>query len=99
MISRLIGIVVACLIVTSSLPVVAQNQSRLLTPGEKKAYHSCLFASFVADYCRFRAWGSTKAAFRECLIANGTRTSHFPTPYWRWGVEDTCRLIAQGGNP
>jgi hypothetical protein len=77
--------------------VLAQEHWGILSPREKRAYHACLYASFIIDYCRFHAWGSSQAAFRECVIANGAGRIPVGFPYWGWGVYRACRAAAQGG--
>jgi hypothetical protein len=78
-------------------PVLAQDSWRILTLSEKRAYHACLYASFIADYCRFHAWGSSEAAFRECVIANGAGRIRIGFPYWGWGIYRDCGAVVQGG--
>lgn len=78
--------------------LVAGERWQLLTPSEKKAYHACLYASFINDYCRFHAWGSSEAAFRECVIANGAGRVRFGFPYWGLGINDACRAVVQEGH-
>jgi hypothetical protein len=77
--------------------VLAQDNFGLLTPREKRAYHTCLYASFINDYCRFHAWGWSESAFRECVIANGAGRIRIHSPYWGAAVTDACRARAQAG--
>jgi len=86
----------ACLLLSPSL-VFAEYGSGLLSHGQKRAYHTCLYASFIENYCRFNAWGSSVGAFRECMIAN--RAGRVPPgyPFWGPGVENLCRGLIQTG--
>jgi hypothetical protein len=92
---RVISVVTICGILISSSALLADDNSRLLSRSEKKAYHACLYGSFIDDYCRFHAWGSSEAAFYECVIANGAARSPLRYPYWGWGANDACRAFAQ----
>ena len=60
-----------CLFLIGSSPLFAQDGSRLLTGAERRAYHACLYAAFITDYCQYNAWGSSIAAYRECVRAHG----------------------------
>lgn len=77
--------------------VLAHDNLGLLNPREKRAYHACLYASFINDYCRFHAWGWSEGAFRECLIANGAGRIRIDLPYWGPAINDACRARAQAG--
>lgn len=88
---RIIAAVLAAYTVISSSPLLAHEQLGLLTGGEKRAYHACLYASFIHNYCRFHAWGNSEGAFRECVIANGAGRIHIGFPYWGPGITDACR--------
>jgi hypothetical protein len=74
---------------------LAGGPGRILSPGEKRAYHDCLYASFIERYCRFHAWGWSEAAFRECVIANGAGRIPPGVPYWGWGSYHECRARVQ----
>ena len=89
------SLLVGCYLIVGSSPVLAQDGSRLLTPAEKKVYHACLYASFINSYCRYNAWGPSAAAFQECVIANRVKRVRLAYPYWHWGVEGSCRALAQ----
>jgi hypothetical protein len=73
---------------------LARDNWGVLSPGEKRVYHSCLYATFINDYCRFHAWGSSEGAFRECVIANGAGRIRNGFPYWGPGITDACRARA-----
>ncbi len=88
-------VIVAALLSMSSLPLFAGDGSRLLTPSERRAYHACLYASFIENYCHFHAWGSTDAAFRECIISQGAGRLPLDVPRWGLGINDVCRALSQ----
>ena len=67
----MVAVLVACQVFLSASPVFAQGASGLLSWSEKRAYHACLYAVWIDDYCRTHAWGFSDRAFRECVIANG----------------------------
>jgi hypothetical protein len=75
--------------------VLAQDDWAVLNPREKRAYHACLYASFINEYCRSHAWGSPEGAFRECVIANGAGGVRVGFPYWGLATNDACRARAQ----
>jgi hypothetical protein len=70
----------------------------VLTPAQKRAYHTCLYASYIENYCRWNAWGSSLGAFRECIIANRAGRVRPGYPFWGWGVENICRELIQTGS-
>lgn len=83
------------IVLCSHSPVLAQSNWGVLGPREKRAYHACLYASFINNYCRYDAWGSSEAAFRECVFAN--RAGNIRAfPYWGWDVYRDCRAVVQG---
>ena len=84
------AVLTACQILITS-PLLAQD---LPSRAEKRAYHACLYASFIDNYCRFHAWGFGEQAFRECVIANGACECSYGAS---WGsiVEDVCRPLSQ----
>jgi hypothetical protein len=84
----------ACQIFISSSPLFAQEEFGLLTPAQKRAYHACLYGSFIDNHCWFHAWGSSAAAYRECVIANYAARIP-PGPYWGLGINDVCRALVQ----
>ena len=92
---RFISIVTTFALLISSSALLADDNSRLLSRFEKRAYHACLYGSYINDYCRFHAWGSSEAAFRECVIANAAGGISQRLPYWGWGVNDACRAFVQ----
>jgi hypothetical protein len=70
--------------------LLAQDRSNFLDSAEKRTYHRCLYADWIANYCRFHAWRS----FRECMIANGAYgrvAANFG--YWEPDTESTCRAL------
>jgi hypothetical protein len=72
------ALVSGCLLAFGS-PAFSQNTRVLLTPEQTRAYHACLTAAWVQDYCASHAWGifaifdQTKA---ECVVAD--RGNIFP---------------------
>lgn len=92
---QFMSIVTASGILISSSTLLAQDNSRLLSRFEKQAYHACLYGSYIDDYCHFHARGSSEAAFRECVIANGAGSIPPRYPYWGWGINDACRVLVQ----
>ena len=90
------AILTASLLLGTSL-VFAEYGAALLTPAQKRAYHTCLYASYTENYCQWNAWGSSFGAFRECMISN--RAGRVPPgyPFWGWGVENICRKLVQTG--
>jgi hypothetical protein len=47
-------------------PALAGGQWGLLTPAQRRAYHACLYAAWVQDYCK-----ENSRAVGACIIANG----------------------------
>ena len=88
------AILATCQLLISSSPLFAQDEFGLLTPAQKRAYHACLYRSFIDDYCRFNARGSTAAARGECVIANGAGRIP-PGAYWGLRINDVCRALVQ----
>ena len=84
-----------CQIIFSSSVGLAGEGGRILSPGEKRAYHACLYASFIERYCHSHAWPWSEAAFRECVIANGAGRMPAGFPYWGWETYRACRALAQ----
>jgi hypothetical protein len=66
-------------------PAFAQERWSLLTPAETRAYHACLTAIWVEDYCRSTAWRvfvRYDRTYPACVLANRGRIyplagSHF----------------------
>jgi len=86
-----------CQIIFSSSVGLAGEYGRILSPGEKRAYHACLYASFIEHYCRSHAWPWSEAAFRECVIANGAGKIAAGLPYLGWDTYRACRALVQRG--
>jgi hypothetical protein len=82
-----------------SSPAFAQQRSALLTPAETKAYHACLFAAWVEDYCSANSWRLTASGDRvhsACVVANGG--GRFPlhdSRHW-YNTDDYCWSAARG---
>ena len=63
---------VGTLLATGS-PARSQEAGVLLTPEQTRAYHACLTADWVQDYCKSHAWGIFGTYDRtktECIAAN-----------------------------
>jgi hypothetical protein len=66
-------------LLASGAPAFSQDPSVLLTPQQTRAYHACMTAAWVQDFCTSHAWGifatfdRTKA---ECIAAD--RGNIFP---------------------
>jgi hypothetical protein len=73
----------------------AGNDFHPFTPAEKRAYHACLYASYINNYCLFHAWGGSEEAFRECVIAQGAGGIPPGVPPWGFGINDRCRALVQ----
>ncbi len=59
----------------------------LLSPVQAQAYHQCLYAAWVEDYCR-----ANSKAVEACIVANGG--GRFPLG-GRWFTDDYCWYAAQ----
>jgi hypothetical protein len=65
--------------------------------AEKKAYHACLYARYIGDYCRFHAWGYNRQSFADCVIANGACGCSLANGgYWGPYIDEACRALAPG---
>jgi hypothetical protein len=54
-------------------PAFSQQPRVLLTPEQTRAYHECMTAAWVQEYCRSHAWGIFGRYDRteaECVAAN-----------------------------
>jgi hypothetical protein len=86
------AVLTATSILTSASSVFAVDDFGFLSRGEKKAYHACLYAQFIGDYCRTHAWGFSTYSFRDCVIANGAcGCSIVNRGYWGPAIDDACR--------
>ena len=88
-------VAVAGQLLISSIPLFADDAPRLLTPAQARAYHACLYASYIDNYCRFHSSASSAAEFHECLIANGAGRAALDLPWWGLGVKEACRALVQ----
>jgi hypothetical protein len=70
----------------------------LLSPSESRAYHACLFAAWVEDYCRENSWrldARYSRVYNTCVIANGG--GRFPLYGRTWyNTDDFCWSEAHG---
>lgn len=89
---RLIGTILltaACTVTSST--VFAHYRDDRLTPWQKRAYHACLYATYIRDYCNFHAPALGEGAFEECVVANRAGRIGSGFGYWGLGVEAACR--------
>jgi hypothetical protein len=75
-----------------------EREGVLLTRGEARAYHACLFAAWVEDYCRENSWKPTAnwdRVYLTCVAANGG--GRFPLAGRNWrNTDDYCAAAARG---
>ena len=92
---RLISVVLTvCGILVNSFPLRAQDDHGLLSPAEKRAYHACLYAHWIENYCRFHTWGYSEASLRNCVIANnGCGCVIAKGGYWGPFIDDACHFL------
>jgi hypothetical protein len=91
---------VATLLIGASLLIgtaaVAEVPSRAFAIQGTKAFNACLFAVWVADYCRMHNhWFALDydESFRACVLANGG--GKFPIDgRARFNTVDYCRAMA-----
>ena len=60
-------------LLASGAPAFSQDPSVLLTPQQTRAYHACMTAAWVQEYCQSHAWGifgSYDRTEAECVVAN-----------------------------
>ena len=60
-------------LLVNGAPARSQEARVLMTPAQTRAYHACMTAAWVQDYCKTHAWGifSTYDRTRvECIAAN-----------------------------
>ncbi len=85
-----------CLI-SSSSAFAQERYGVILTPRESRAYHACLFAAWIEDYCSGNSWRPTSSAdrvFPSCVIANGG--GRFPlNGRTRDNTDDYCWSVAR----
>jgi hypothetical protein len=65
----------------------AEDHWGLLSPTQREAYHACLYAAWVADYCK-----ENSRAMGACIIANGG--GKFPLGDRRF-TDEYCWYAAQ----
>jgi hypothetical protein len=81
-------------VLISGSPLSAQAQFGRLTRAEKRLYHACLYADFIANYCRFHAWGYFPNSFRDCVVANGGCGCVTASGgYWGPDIDDSCGVL------
>ena len=81
--------------VTTPRPGWADYPAGVLISAEKRAYHACLYATYIHDYCRFHAWGPGIGAYNECVIANRAGRIGIGFAYWGPGIEFVCRNLVE----
>ena len=60
-------------LLTGGSPAFSQQPRVLLTPEQTRAYHACMTAAWVQEYCHTHAWGIFGSFDRtedECVVAN-----------------------------
>lgn len=81
-------------VLIGSTPLFAQAKFGSFTPADRRAFHACLYAHYIADYCRFRAWGVDYYSFADCVIANGACECVVTQGgYWDGEVDEACRSV------
>ena len=85
------AMLVVGLFLINAAPAFSEQRWGLLTPAQTRAYHACLFESWIQDYCR-----ENSRAFGQCVIANGG--GKYPLAGWRF-TDDYCWYTAQGLPP
>ncbi len=94
-----VTLVVGYFLISSSQALARQQSALLLTPAETRAYHACLFAAWVEDYCSANSWRLTASGDRvhsACVVANGG--GRFPlddSRHW-YNTDDYCWSAARG---
>ena len=94
-----VTLVVGYFLISSSQALARQQSALLLTPAETRAYHACLFAAWVEDYCSANSWRLTASDDRvhsACVVANGG--GRFPLHdgrHW-YNTDDYCWSAARG---
>jgi hypothetical protein len=78
-----------CLINASA--AFAQERAGLLTRTQTRAYHECLFDSWIQDYCH-----ANSHAYSQCVVANGGGAYAFQG---RLFTDDYCWYAAQSSPP
>jgi hypothetical protein len=89
--SMAITIVVGLLLSTAPSAFSQDRWGGLLTPSQSRAYHACLFESWIQDYCHWNSF-----AYPQCVIANGG--GRYPLD-GRLITESYCWYTAQGLAP
>jgi hypothetical protein len=96
----MLKLIVATLLIGSNLTIgtaaVAQVPVRAFATHGTRSFNACLFAAWVADYCRMHNhWFAPDydESFRACVLANGG--GRFPMDGRAgFSTEDYCRTMA-----
>ena len=94
--NKLLALALAVVGVLASLSsLLAQDTLGPLTRAESIAYHACLRAAWVDDYCRSRSFGFLSSSYDTCLTANGV----YEVPVRGYGIwsKDRCWALARIG--
>jgi hypothetical protein len=89
-IRSMVAIFVLCQVLLHTSQLLAQDGPGILDSVEKRIYHKCIYANWIADYCHVHAWRS----FRECMVANdacGCVAANYE--YLEPDVENACRTL------
>jgi hypothetical protein len=81
------GALLAGYLLMNCSPALAGTPWGMLTPEERRAYHACLYAAWVQDYCE-----ENSRAVSACIIAHGGGA--FPLD-GRHFIHDYCWYAAQ----
>src|SRR5258708_27491974 len=96
-------LIAALLIVPSLLPIadssaLAQVPFPAFTTTATRAFNACVYAAWVADFCRNTAFWSSQSygeSFLACVSAN--KGGKFPLAGRSWyNTAEYCRIRAQG---
>jgi hypothetical protein len=75
-----------------STPARVGEQWRLLTPTQRRAYHACLYAAWIYDYCK-----ENSPAVGACIVAFGG--GRFPLDGQHYYSDEYCWAAAQNLAP
>jgi hypothetical protein len=100
--STVVAAALAGAVLVSLLSALGAQDLSLLTPGQQRAFHACVYRAWVNDYCRYHSFGfiwDWNTSYRTCVIANGGRQEDILTGYTQsgdsTGIRDNCWHAAQ----